>query len=505
MKNNNFKNKMESNISKSYTKILDYIEHFISVTKRKIEKSIRFELMLVIAICFLISFFFYTFTNNFLKREYTEPQISYDYESVERLASELGSKIENQNILLNDKDSINAILNTVPSTDKCYITDLDGNVLFKTEGVSEETIDIYSALKDAMTNFNYEKMGVVKEKKYIMPLKIGEDRVYLIYSKVPEATITYTTISKSNSSLAVFLTCIVFIISFVIITNSKMKYLDEIAIGLKIIASGNLNYRIEERGTDEIKTIAYNINYMAKEIGEKINAERDAEKTKTDLITNVSHDLRTPLTSVMGYIGLVIQKRYKDEGEMNEYLNVAFNKAERLKVLIDDLFEYTKYNSHGITLNKNSVNLSEFLSQLIEELMPVLDDNNLTVFKKFECDRVFVQIDPIKMLRVFENLLSNTIKYSYKSGEIIIGLYEKDNKAIVVFRNKGEHLIKEKTDKLFDRFYRVDESRNTSTGGSGLGLAISKNIVELHEGKIWAESIGNNISFYVELDIFEMN
>ena len=284
-----------------------------------------------------------------------------------------------------------------------------------------------------------------------------------------------------------------------------MKYLDEIAIGLKIIASGNLNYRIEERGTDEIKTIAYNINYMAKEIGEKINAERDAEKTKTDLITNVSHDLRTPLTSVMGYIGLVIQKRYKDEGEMNEYLNVAFNKAERLKVLIDDLFEYTKYNSHGITLNKNSVNLSEFLSQLIEELMPVLDDNNLTVFKKFECDRVFVQIDPIKMLRVFENLLTNAIKYSYKPGEIIIGLYEKDGKAIVVFRNKGEHLIKEKTDKLFDRFYRVDESRNTSTGGSGLGLAISKNIVELHDGKIWAESIGNNISFYVELDIFEMN
>ena len=98
-----------------------------------------------------------------------------------------------------------------------------------------------------------------------------------------------------------------------------------------------------------------------------------------------------------------------------------------------------------------------------------------------------------------------SIKYSYKPGEIIIGLYEKDSKAIVVFRNKGEHLIKEKTDKLFDRFYRVDESRNTSTGGSGLGLAISKNIVELHDGKIWAESIGNNISFYVELDIFEMN
>src|SRR5471030_626021 len=197
-----------------------------------------------------------------------------------------------------------------------------------------------------------------------MPLKIGSERIYLIYSKIPDATITYTIVNTSNSSLALILTFIVFIVSFVIITNNKMKYLDEIAIGLKIIASGNLNYRIKEKGTDEIKNIAYNINYMAKEIGEKINAEKDAEKTKTDLITNVSHDLRTPLTSVMGYIGLVLQNRYKDETEMKEYLNIAFSKAERLKLLIEDLFEYTKLNNNGITLTKTKVNLSEFLSQL---------------------------------------------------------------------------------------------------------------------------------------------
>lgn len=500
MKSDKFRNSVEFNINKSYIKFLDYIENIISAIKRKVEKSIRFELMIVIALCFFISFFFYSFTNNILKREYTEPQISYDYDSVERLASDLGNEIESRNLLLDNKDEIYDILNTVPKTDKCYITDLDGTILFKTEGVSEEMIDIYTALKDAMTSTSYEKIGAVKEKKYIMPLKIGDERVYLIYSKIPEANITYTTISKSNSSLAAFLACIVFTIIFVIITNNKMKYLDEIAIGLKIIASGNLNYRIEEKGTDEIKNLANNINYMAKEIGEKINAERVAEKTKADLITNVSHDLRTPLTSVMGYIGLVIQKRYKDEKEMNDYLNIAFNKAEKLKVLIDDLFEYTKYNNNGITLNKSEVNLVEFLSQLIEELMPILDDNNLTIYKKFERRKLIVFIDPIKMLRVFENLLTNAIKYSYKPGEIIIGLYEKDDKAIIVFRNKGDHLSKEKTDKLFDRFYRVDESRNANTGGSGLGLAISKNIVELHNGRIWADSVGNNISFYVELN-----
>ncbi|AWK49847.1 two-component sensor histidine kinase [Clostridium beijerinckii] len=502
MKNNNSQKHINSNYNISDLKIVKRIEQLVSSTKKKIKKSIRFELMMVIGICFLISFIFYNFTNNLLKREYTEPKITYDYDSIERGASNLAKQIElEKNLSLEDKDRVNKILENVSSSDKSYITDLDGKVLYKTTNVVEENIDIYSALKSAMTNVNYEKIGEVKEKNYIMPLKVGSERIYLIYSKIPEATIKYNTINTSNSSLALILTFIVFIVSFVIITNNKMKYLDEIALGLKIIASGNLSYRIKEKGTDEIKNIAYNINYMATEIGEKINAERDAEKTKTDLITNVSHDLRTPLTSVMGYIGLVIQNRYKDEEEMKEYLNIAFNKAERLKLLIEDLFEYTKLNNNGITLTKTKVNLSEFLSQLIEELTPLFDENKLTVYRKFETEKISVLIDTLKMLRVFENLITNAIKYSYKPGEILIGLYEKNNTVIVVFRNKGDHLSKEKAEKLFDRFYRLDESRNTNTGGSGLGLAISKNIVELHEGKIWAESVGDNISFYVQLNL----
>lgn len=502
MKNNNFKKHRNFNNNISDSKILQRIEELVSNIKKKIEKSIRFELMMVIGICFLMSFIFYSFTNNFLKKEYIESKITYDYDSIERAASDLAKQIESEeNLSLKDNDKMDGIISNVSNGDKSYITDLDGKVLYKTTNVVEENIDIYSALKSAMTNAKYEKTGSVKEKNCIMPLKVGGERIYLIYSKIPEATITYSTINKSNSSLALILTVIVFVISFVVITNNKMKYIDEIAIGLKIIASGNLNYRIQEKGTDEIRNIAYNINYMAKEIGEKINAERDAEKTKTDLITNVSHDLRTPLTSVMGYMGLVIQNRYKDEAEMKEYLNIAFSKAERLKLLIEDLFEYTKLNNNGITLTKTKVNLAEFLSQLIEELMPLFDENELAVYRKFESEKISVSIDTLKMLRVFENLITNAIKYSYKPGEILVGLYEKDNTAIVVFRNKGDHLSKEKAEKLFDRFYRLDESRNTNTGGSGLGLAISKNIVELHEGKIWAESIGDNISFYVQLNL----
>lgn len=458
--------------------------------------------MFVVAICFLISFLFYNFTNNLLKREYTEPQITYDYDEIERQANDLLKNIESQeNLTLSDKEIIESELNKYSDNAKCYITDLDGKILFKTLNVAEDSIDIYTALKNAMTNVNYESANMPKEKNYIMPLKIHNERIYLIYSRLPEATITYNVVNVSNSHLALILTFIVFIVSFVIITNRKMKYLDEIAYGLKIIASGNLDYRIKEKGDDEIRNIAYNINNMAKEIGEKIQAEREAEKTKADLITNVSHDLRTPLTSVMGYLGLVIDNRYKSEDEMCEYLNIAFSKAERLKLLIDDLFEYTKLNNDGVSLSKSNVNLSEFLSQLLEEFFPILDENNLTVYKKFENEKLIVSIDTLKMLRVFENILTNAIKYSYKPGEIIVALYEDNDYAIIVFRNKGDHIPKEKADKLFDRFYRTDESRNSNTGGSGLGLAISKNIVELHGGAIWAQSIGNNINFYIKLKL----
>lgn len=470
--------------------------------KNKIKKCIQFELMFVIAICFLISFLFYNFTNNLLKKEITESQITYDYDSIEHQANDLLKNIENkENLTLSDTTFIESELNKYSNDAKCYITDLDGKILFKTSNVAEDSIDIYTALKNAMTNINYKNTNMVKEKNYIMPLKVNNERVYLIYSKIPEATITYDVIRVSNSHLALVLTFLVFIISFVIITNDKMKYLDEIASGLKIIASGNLNYRIKEKGDDEIRNIAYNINNMAKEIDKKIQAERLAEKAKTDLIANVSHDLRTPLTSVMGYLGLVIDNRYKNEEEMYEYLNIAFSKAERLKLLIEDLFEYTKLNNGGIVLSKSNVNISEFLSQLLEEFFPILNENNLTVYKKFENEKLIVSIDTLKMLRVFENILTNAIKYSYKPGEIIIALYEDNGYAMIVFRNKGDNIPKEKADKLFDRFYRTDESRNSNTGGSGLGLAISKNIVELHKGNMWVQSIGNNINFYIKLKL----
>ncbi|AOR24426.1 sensor histidine kinase [Clostridium taeniosporum] len=485
-----------------FLKVYKFFRNTCLRLRINIERSIRFELMLVIGICFLISFTFYNFTDVLLKKEYHNPEVFYDYESTEKEANMLLNELErNENLEISDSKEIEEILNSpIYNNSKVYITNTDGKVIFKTSNVYEETIDIYSVFRDIISNEN-NTSNAARERVHIMPLKVGDSRLYLIYSKVPKAEIVYNTVEMSNSSLALSLTLIIFIISFVVITNNKMKYLDEIAGGLKIIANGNLNYRIEEKGRDEIRKIANNINNMAKEIGEKIQAEREAEKTKTDLITNVSHDLRTPLTSIMGYIGLVKEGRYQNKEEMNEYLGIAHNKAQKLNLLIEDLFEYTKLNNNAIKFCKEKVNLCELLSQLIDEMTPILDENSIIMNKKFDVDKAYVLIDVVKMLRVFENLIMNAIKYSIKPGKIIVGLYQKDDYITFVCRNNGEHISKEKLDKVFDRFYRVDESRNTTTGGTGLGLAICKNIINLHEGKIWAECIGDNISFYVKLKL----
>ena len=465
-------------------RIFNPLRKYIDMLMVKIEKSIRFELMVVVGICFAVSFIFYGMANNAMRKEHTNSNIAYNYEQIEYSARNYVNSINNQEALKLDDNNyfINLFSN---ESGKAYITDLD----------------IFSVLSSANSS-EYDSYRPM-ERKVIYPLNISGQRCYFIYSNTPSAHIEEDTYIVSNSFLALILSCLVFIVIFIIVTNKKMKYLDEIASGLKIIANGDLNHHIEERGSDEIRNLASNINYMAEEVNRKIEAERKAEKTKADLITNVSHDLRTPLTSIMGYIGLIKEGRYENEETMKEYLGIAFNKAEKLKGLIEDLFEYTKLDNGGIKLNKSKVNLTEFLFQLTEELTPLFEENGLSIIKSATEDRIMVDLDADKMLRVFENLLTNSIKYSFKPGNIVIGVYESNGYATVAVRNKGETIPKEKLEKLFERFYRVEESRNTQTGGTGLGLAIAKNIVDLHEGQIWAECCGEDISFYVKLKISE--
>lgn len=496
----------------------------------RIQKSIRFELVIVFAICFALSVLFYSFSGRMLSKNQTVSNLAYDIDSIKSRAStlaeringleeeevsedELNEELENNlnteassneqvsNNEENEKSKVNEeIISLMHSysniNSKVFITDLDGNILFRVNSDIEDKLDIYNVLYKIN---NVE--SVSSEQVFLYPVQILEDKMYLVYYETPEAYIVYDYYTDENAVLSLFLSVIIFISLFMIITNKKMKYVEEIELGLRVIQNGNLSYRIEEKGNDEIRNLARNINNMAKEINNRIENERNSEKTKSELITNVSHDLRTPLTSVMGYIGLVKDGKYESEETMREYLSIAFNKSNQLKNLIDDLFEYTKLNNNGVVLETERVNIVGLLSQIAEEYIYVLEDNNLEIETDFRSTQNILELDPSKIVRVFENLLMNAIKYSLKPGKINLSTYEKNGSLFVKITNKGESISKEKLSKLFDRFYRVDEARNSNINGSGLGLAISKNIVELHNGEIWADSKDNHISFYVRFDM----
>ncbi len=290
----------------------------------------------------------------------------------------------------------------------------------------------------------------------------------------------------------------VYIFSFLLIVNRKVKYIKYIAKSVKKISNEDLGATIEIRGNDELAELSASINEMSRELKYRREKEKEIENAKNDLISNVSHDLRTPLTSITGYVDLLKRKEYKNEEELNEYVDVIYHKSQNLQILINELFEYTKLTTPGIRINSSTVDLSGLLEQLVGEYIPILSREGLTIERDIPVQDIYVTVDIEKIVRVFENILTNARKYSPKPSVIHVKLYKQDNKATVSITNRTDRIPVENLDLLFEKFYRVDTSRKDSEG-AGLGLAIAKRIVELHGGRIWADCREDRITFAVEL------
>lgn len=225
----------------------------------------------------------------------------------------------------------------------------------------------------------------------------------------------------------------------------------------------------------------------------------EEEQKRNDLIVYMAHDLKTPLTSVIGYLNLIIdEKDYLSQETENKYLQIALDKAKRVEDLTNQFFEITRYNLHDMELVPNHINLSLLIGQLIEECYPMLKDKELDCHIN-NSHPIYIDGDGDKLARAFENLIKNAINYSYKNTTIDIILDEKDDFIHIIFKNKGQKIPQYKLDKIFDKFYRVDSSRNSSTGGTGLGLAITKEIIELHKGHISVKNDDEYIEFMIQL------
>ncbi|WP_127589700.1 sensor histidine kinase [Paenibacillus lautus] len=269
-------------------------------------------------------------------------------------------------------------------------------------------------------------------------------------------------------------------------TEQLNVYLEEIRNGLREIAKGNFDTDIPVQSGSQLGEVAESINQMSRQLHQSILEERNAEKTKNDLITGVSHDLRTPLTSILGFLEVIEEDRYQDEVELRYYVNIAYEKAQNLKRLIDDLFEYTRINN-GLPLDIREIDMAQFMRQLIEEFVPALEKSGMECKLAAEEDLV-IRADGAQLVRAYENLITNAIRYGESGKRIDIAVRSDGNQVSISFTNYGDPIPERDLPFIFDRFYRVEASRSKQTGGTGLGLAITKSIVEVQGGEIRVRS-----------------
>lgn len=269
-------------------------------------------------------------------------------------------------------------------------------------------------------------------------------------------------------------------------TEQLNVYLEEIRNGLREIAKGNFDTDIPVQSGSQLGEVAESINQMSRQLHQSILEERNAEKTKNDLITGVSHDLRTPLTSILGFLEVIEEDRYQDEVELRYYVNIAYEKAQNLKKLIDDLFEYTRINN-GLPLDIREIDMAQFMRQLIEEFVPALEKAGMEC-KLAANEGLVIRADGAQLVRAYENLITNAIRYGESGKRIDIAVRSDGNQVSISFTNYGDPIPERDLPFIFDRFYRVEASRSKQTGGTGLGLAITKSIVEVQGGEIRVRS-----------------
>ncbi|SCW51920.1 Signal transduction histidine kinase [Paenibacillus tianmuensis] len=320
-------------------------------------------------------------------------------------------------------------------------------------------------------------------------------------------TIPINWVVKRIGSLPVLVAAgfLMFLIYFFLFSRKMFDYLEEITRGLQEISQGNLSYEITTQSSDELGVLADHFNRMTKKLRKSIEEERKAERTKNELITGVSHDLRTPLTSVLGYLELIETDRYKDEVELRYYTKIAYEKTKNLKKLIDHLFEYTSLSDEGIKLHMKKVNIIGFLKQLTEEFNPQLKKAGMSCRLAARDDSIYVEADGHQLMRAYENVISNAIRYGSSGKYIDIRIGSTGGEAVVEIINYGEAIPERDLPYVFERFYRADKSRSSQNGGTGLGLAITKSIIELHGGRISVRSDRRETAFETRLPLCQVS
>lgn len=286
-----------------------------------------------------------------------------------------------------------------------------------------------------------------------------------------------------------------FLIFFRLYLNWFTKYFTEINYGIDSLIKEDTDNIVL---CSELSATEKKINTIKHTLEKQRLDTQLAEQRKNDLVVYLAHDLKTPLTSVIGYLTLLRDENQISEELRDKYLSISLDKAERLEELINEFFEITRFNLSNNTLDYSRVNLTRMLEQLVYEFKPILAEKNL-VCSLDAPSNLKIKCDANKMLRVFDNLLRNAVNYSFDNTEISIYVQQKDPYITLTVTNHGNTIPEEKLEKIFQQFYRLDTARSSNSGGAGLGLAIAKEIVALHQGTISAQSANEITSIKVAI------
>ena len=288
---------------------------------------------------------------------------------------------------------------------------------------------------------------------------------------------------------------LLFALFFYVALSKMTTYLDQVGDGIENILSESTE---PIHLITELKPIEIRLNEIKATIKRQELEAVESEKRKNDLVLFLAHDLKTPLTSVVAYLTMLDSHPDMPVEERAKYTHISLEKAIRLGELINEFFDITKFNLQNMELEPVELNLTMMLEQIADELYGVLQEKKLTCEVEVQ-ENLEVYGDPDKLARVFDNLLRNAIAYCYEGTTIRIEAHEKRRDVEIIFTNEGKKIPGSKLQTIFERFYRLDNSRSTETGGAGLGLAIAKEIVELHHGRIIAKSDESYNRFIVTL------
>ncbi len=296
----------------------------------------------------------------------------------------------------------------------------------------------------------------------------------------------------------------VYVLFYMVFILSKFikfcNYIDEIIKGTNKIISGDLDFTIKEKGDKSLLILSQNINKINKGFKISIEDQIKNEKLKSELVANISHDLKTPLTSIINYTDILIKEKVSED-EKEEFLKILNRKSLKLKTLIEDLFEISKINSGKVKLNKQQVDVVELLNQSIAEYSDteIYKNKNLTFILKTFLPEIKIDLDGNRMSRVFENLINNSLKYSLSNTRIYVEIEDIVKGIKISFKNVSYAPLDFDQKEIFERFTRGDKSRTSDIEGSGLGLAIAKSIVELHNGIMYIDFDGDLFKAIIEL------